>query len=76
MDSVGLSANQAPIFFTNVVIDFDWGVAAIQSITAAPFRAGNPIILARFDVVIVGFETGSFETLKLLAAIVKGAFGL
>ena len=76
MDSVGLSANESPIFFTDVVIDLDWAIAAIQGVTAIAFRAGDPIVLAGCDVEIVRFEASTFEALKLLAAIVKGATSL
>jgi hypothetical protein len=76
VDSVGLPANQAPIIFADVVIDFNWTISAVQGVTAIAFWPTDPVVLASFDVEVVRFEACAFEALKFLAVIVKSATSL
>jgi len=57
MNSVRASSNVAPVFLPNVIVDGDWNSTRVQGVTAAPFWAGNPIILAGVQIKVVGLES-------------------
>jgi len=75
MNSVRLSPDVAPIFFADVFVDLDWR-AAVQRVAAAALGAGYPIIVARLDAVVVGFEASALEALECPAMVIESAASL
>jgi hypothetical protein len=73
MNSFWLPPDFPPILIANVFINFNRYAAIVKRIAASTFRAGNPIILAGFDAVIIGFKPSTFETLECLTPIVERA---
>jgi len=76
MNSLRLSSDVFPILLANVLINLDGRAPTIQRIATSPLRAGNPIILARLDAVVVGLETCTFEALESLTTVIECAPGL
>src|SRR5438105_558341 len=71
MNSGWLPPDLSPIFLTNVFVNLGWDVPAIQPIAAASLGSGNPVILTRVHVIVVGLETRSLQTLKSVPAVIQ-----
>src|SRR5262245_17311002 len=71
MNSLGLSSDSLPILFAHVFINLNGCAPAVQRIAASLLRTGNPIILARLDAVIIGFEARAFEALERLTVVIE-----
>jgi len=74
--SVRLSPDISPILLSNIIVDLYGCVAGVQCVATAALGSGNPVVIATIDVVIIGFEALSFETLKFLTSIVQRAASL
>lgn len=73
IDSVRLSSYVPPILLPHIFVNFDGAATPVQRIATGAFRARNPIVFTRIDIVVIGLETGALEALKSLTAIVQSA---
>src|SRR4051812_11425862 len=64
-----LPANLRPVLFAHVVVDLDQ--ARVESVSAAFFAPGDPILLAAIHVEVVRLEPPLAQALELPAAVVK-----
>ena len=65
VNSFRLAPDLAPIFFAHVFVDLDGCAAAIERVTAAALGAGDSVILACLDAVVVGLEAATFQARKV-----------
>lgn len=70
-----LGSNEAPVFFTHIVVDFHRRAFAVDPVCSVPSRAGNPVMLTALDLVVVRLQPISFQTLEVAALVVDRAPG-
>jgi hypothetical protein len=56
-DFLRLPPNSCPVFFPNVLVDFDGRPSNVQSIIAIAFAARDPIAILGINVVTIPFIT-------------------
>ena len=65
--------NCAPVFFTNIDVDFD--DAGIKRILAVLSAVRYPIIFRGFNIEEIGFVSGTLKRLKFLVAVINRLAG-
>jgi len=68
-----LAADFVPVFFTDIVVDLDGAAPCPMAIWAVLFAAGDPVLVAGFDIAVVAADTGSFERFEACLVVVHGA---
>jgi hypothetical protein len=65
MNAMWLSPDLAPIFLAHIFIDLNGPAGAVESVAAATFGSGDPIVLAGLDAVVIGLEASALRLWKV-----------